>query len=83
MLSIGGNVATMAYPDSLYDPDPWSQGLGVIDLPSMSWASSYNANAADYDFPDMVKDWHSQGGLGRVVWKSDDVRDVFAHPNGE
>lgn len=83
MLSIGGNVATTKWPDSLLDQDPWSQGLGVMDMPKMSWTSSYDASAADYDSPEIIKDWYSQGELEMVAWTSEAVRDMFTYSNGE
>ncbi len=29
-------------------PDPWTNGLGIYDMSALSWANSYDANAAPY-----------------------------------
>ena len=42
-------------------PDPWSQGLGVFDLSSMSPRTSYDPKAGPYDSPGIVKDWSVMG----------------------
>jgi len=34
--------------------DPKPQGLGVVDLVSMSWSTKYDANAAAYRVPAQV-----------------------------
>jgi hypothetical protein len=39
--------------------DPWSQGIGVFDLSSMSPRTSYDPKAGPYDSPGIVKDWYS------------------------
>lgn len=58
MISVGGL-------DSWSDPwggnDPWAQGLGILDLPSLSWSDHYDAEAPAYDSPDIVKSWYSNG----------------------
>jgi hypothetical protein len=53
MIVVGG------YTDP--SPDPWSQGLGVFDLSSMSPRTSYDPKAGPYDPPGVVKDWYSNG----------------------
>lgn len=77
MLVVGGTNGWLGFPTSLTDPDPWKQGLGTFDLTDMSWSSSYDPGAADYDSPDVVKTWYSQGGLGAVSWTSDELRTLF------
>ncbi|KAH8895590.1 hypothetical protein GQ53DRAFT_820413 [Thozetella sp. PMI_491] len=83
MLSIGGDPATMPYLESLLTPDPWIQGLGVLDLPTISWTSSYNSNAGEYDSPEVVKGWYSDGGLATASWSSDTVKQLFKNMSGE
>jgi hypothetical protein len=53
MIVVGG------YPDP--HPDPWSQGIGVFDLPSMSPRSSYDPKAGPYSTPGIVTDWYKNG----------------------
>jgi hypothetical protein len=62
MLSIGGSNLALGFPDSwIKDPDPFVQGLGVFDLTAMNWSPGYNASAAAYESPQVVKDWYGQG----------------------
>lgn len=42
-------------------PDVWSQGLGVLDLPSLSWKHEYDADAGQYEPPQAVSDWYANG----------------------
>ena len=41
--------------------DPWTEGLGILDLPSLSWSDQYDSEASEYDSPDIVKSWYSNG----------------------
>ena len=41
--------------------DPWAQGLGIFDLPSLTWSDQYDPNAGVYDSPEMVKEFYNQG----------------------
>ncbi len=68
MLVIGGVVQTTSdynanknnsYVSSL---DPWNQGLGVFDLSDMEWKEAYNASAASYVTPAVVRSWYAQHG---------------------
>ena len=57
MLSIGGidpNDANLG----VISKDPIAQGLQVFDLTDMKWTSTYNAGAAPYQSPKVVKDWY-------------------------
>jgi hypothetical protein len=78
MLSIGGTDGYLGFPDSLLQPDPWKNGIGIFDLTRMAWTAGYDAGAAAYDSPDVVKRWYSQGGLASVTWSSADVKQLFA-----
>jgi len=42
-------------------PDPWSQGIGVFNLTTMSPTSRYDPNATIYDSPEVVKNWYNDG----------------------
>ena len=58
MLSIGGLDATYINNASkLVDPIP--QGLEIFDLTKMTWSNQYDANAAPYKTPQVVKDFYS------------------------
>lgn len=59
MLSIGGN--NWGKDEGWKDKDPWTQGIGILDLPSLTWSSEYDAEAEDYESPKVVKDWYQSG----------------------
>ncbi len=62
MLSIGGgNPNDVTYGKWSIDNAP--QGLGIFDLTEMTWGSSYDASAAPYTTPRIVKDWYSKNDL--------------------
>ncbi|KAH8892223.1 hypothetical protein GQ53DRAFT_823023 [Thozetella sp. PMI_491] len=73
MIIIGGTTGS--------DPDPWGQGIGVFDLPSMSLKASYDPEAGPYDSPQVVKDWYSNRGLDSVHWSSRAVKELFVSSN--
>ncbi|KAK3313218.1 hypothetical protein B0H66DRAFT_569792 [Apodospora peruviana] len=77
MLSVGGCDGYLPYPDSLLDPDPWKNGLGVFDLSDMAWRDRYDADAAAYESPAVVRDWYAQDGLASVQWSSNEVGNLF------
>ncbi|KAG4273344.1 kelch repeat protein [Fusarium proliferatum] len=74
MLSIGGN--NWGKDEGWKDKDPWTQGIGILDLPGLTWSSDYNAEAEDYESPKVVKDWYQSGD--RVEWDNRDVEKLFA-----
>ncbi|KAG5753169.1 hypothetical protein H9Q70_004224 [Fusarium xylarioides] len=74
MLSIGGN--NWGKDEGWKDKDPWTQGIGVLDLPSLTWSSEYDAEAEDYEPPKAVKDWYQTGE--EVEWDSREVAKLFA-----
>ncbi|KAL2874548.1 hypothetical protein SGCOL_010322 [Colletotrichum sp. CLE4] len=78
MLSIGGTDASLGFPNSLTDPDPWSLGLGIFDMTEMVWLDRYDSQAQPYESPDLVKQWYAQGGLDSVAWASEEVRALFS-----
>jgi hypothetical protein len=41
--------------------DPWRHSLGVFDMTTLEWSSSFNANADDYESPQVVQDWYNSG----------------------
>lgn len=58
MIVVGG-TGTGGYNFTI--PDVWAQGLGVLDLHSLSWSDQYNADAGDYKPPQAVADWYANG----------------------
>ena len=86
MVSIGGLVANMSIEVSSdgweitdYDnlPDPWLQGLGILDLTAMEWKEEYDTTAAPYVTPDAVKAYYQRNGRGPASWTNDIVRAWF------
>ncbi|KAK7518779.1 hypothetical protein IWZ03DRAFT_413746 [Phyllosticta citriasiana] len=77
MVVVGGVDYSLGVPEDWQDPDPWDNGLGVFDLNNLVWQSSYNASAAAYDTPQVVKEWYNIGGLNNVSWDSTAMRDLF------
>jgi hypothetical protein len=64
MIVVGGLVVNDSLTGGIYDRaivDPWPQGIGVIDLPTMSLKSSYDAHAPAYVSPQVVRDWYLNG----------------------
>ncbi|KAF5592367.1 kelch repeat [Fusarium pseudocircinatum] len=74
MLSIGGN--NWGKDEGWKDKDPWTQGIGILDLPSLTWSSEYDAEAEDYKPPKVVEDWYQNGDA--VEWDNADVAKLFA-----
>ncbi|KAK3985859.1 hypothetical protein QBC44DRAFT_361980 [Cladorrhinum sp. PSN332] len=77
MLSIGGTDALSDGYHNILDPYPWLQGLGIFDLSSLNWSSSYDANADEYESPEVVNQWYSREGLRSVAWSSLEVKGLF------
>lgn len=78
MLSVGGIDVDLSFPEIFFDPDPWKNGLGVLDLTALTWGARYDAKARPYESPEVVKQWYAKGGLASVKWTSDTVRELFA-----
>lgn len=78
MLSIGGTDASKGYPAEFADPDPWAQGLGILDMTALRWTDGYSNDAGAYDTPEVVKQFYRDGGLDKVQWTSDDVKNLFS-----
>ena len=60
-MAVGGYVPELKY--SLQPQDPWPQGLGILDLTELRWKESYDANAATYETPKIVKDGIVKNGI--------------------
>ncbi|KAK3346131.1 hypothetical protein B0T25DRAFT_551145 [Lasiosphaeria hispida] len=75
MLVVGGVYQSREKVDYWRSVDPWPQGLGVFDLTAMNWSDGWDPNAVEYERPQVVRDWYSQGK--KAVWSSDGVRNLF------
>ncbi|KAK4679884.1 hypothetical protein QC764_208130 [Podospora pseudoanserina] len=72
VISVGGTAPGWR------EPDPAPQGLMVFDMPSMTWRFNYDADAGDYESPQVIKDWYKNGSLSKVKWSTPILQQVFA-----
>lgn len=57
--------------------DPWGQGLGIFDLTTLEWRSSYDASAEAYQSPNMIKESITRDGQYPSDWDSEVVAGWF------
>ena len=57
MLSVGG-FNPLDINEGIMSIDPIPQGLQIFDLTEMTWGSKYDANAAPYATPQVIKAWY-------------------------
>ncbi|KAH8199203.1 hypothetical protein TruAng_006609 [Truncatella angustata] len=77
MIIVGGMNPDLDYYPALRDPDPWPNGINVLDISSLSWNSEFDPDAAAYESPDAVTKWYNAGNLGSVDWTSGTVKSLF------
>ena len=75
MVVVGGKQPWLN--DSSQITDFWSQGLGIFDLSAMEWKDQYDAAAAPYVTPDVVKAWYNEHGRFPVSWSTATVEAWF------
>lgn len=61
MIVVGGMETIAGSPEHDNTKDIFPQGLGIFDLTRLAWKDEYDAAAADYDSPDIVKSWYDEG----------------------
>jgi hypothetical protein len=61
MIVVGGNDPVKSFTASYQDVDPWTNGIGVIDVSALSWKDSFDPDAQAYASPDVVTSWYSAG----------------------
>ncbi|KAK5633406.1 hypothetical protein RRF57_009120 [Xylaria bambusicola] len=77
MLSMGGvdgENRTFTAPTTA---DPWTYGIGILDMTEFVWKDSYDPDAPGYDSPAVVKQWYNDGNLQNVEWDSKEVEAIF------
>ncbi|KAI1122143.1 hypothetical protein F5Y10DRAFT_81448 [Nemania abortiva] len=77
MLSMGGvddENRTFTAPTTA---DPWTYGIGILDMTELKWTDSYDPDAPAYDSPAIVKAWYDGGNLESVPWDSPEVEAIF------
>ncbi|KAH8169147.1 kelch motif domain-containing protein [Sarocladium implicatum] len=60
------------------EPDPFPQGLGVLDLNTGRWKSGFSANSPSYEGPRVIRDWYKDHGYNTVNWENDEVASFFS-----
>ena len=66
MIAVGGYVPEHKY--KLMPQDSFDQGLGVFNFTEMRWGSLYDADAATYETPRIVKDGIARNGFYPETW---------------
>jgi hypothetical protein len=74
MIAVGGGLSAKMYDQE----DPWPNAINVFDMNTLQWKDKYDADAPDYDSPEVIKNWYNKGGLKTVNWSSDEVKALFA-----
>jgi hypothetical protein len=77
MLSMGGvdgENRTFSAPTTA---DPWTYGLGILDMTELRWTDSYDADAPAYDSPTVVKEWYEAGNLQNIRWDNEELGTFF------
>ncbi|KAK9769900.1 hypothetical protein SCAR479_13445 [Seiridium cardinale] len=77
MIVVGGKNPDLNYIGGYRDPDPWTNGINVLDMTSLSWNSAFDPNAAAYESPSAVIKWYSDVNQDHVTWTSDSVKSLF------
>lgn len=72
MISVGG-----LEDDDWKTKDPWTQGVGILDMSELTWRTSFEPNLPAYDSPDVIKTWYADGGLAKVQWQNDILKALF------
>lgn len=60
----GGQMLTSGGLREVWDwnqSDDWPNALGIFDMTALVWKDKYETGLADYDSPQIVKDWYSNG----------------------
>ncbi|CAG9989378.1 unnamed protein product [Clonostachys byssicola] len=74
MIAVGGGLSAKMYDQE----DPWPNAINVFDMNTLQWKDKYDADAPDYDSPEVIKNWYNRGGLKTVNWSSNEVKALFA-----
>ena len=61
MISVGGIGELVYKADNTSSNDPWTQGIGVLDMTTLAWQSEFDPNGAAYESPNAIKTWYDNG----------------------
>lgn len=75
MVVVGGKQPWL--DDSNQIADFLAQGMGVFDLSALEWKDQYDAVAAPYVTPDVVKAWYNEHGRYPASWSNATVEAWF------
>ncbi|KUJ23150.1 uncharacterized protein LY89DRAFT_679956 [Mollisia scopiformis] len=75
MISIGGIPDQDQLPANWFDP--WTNGMQIFDMTELFWTDSYNASAAEYEAPDVVKQFYSTNNRYPASWVDPKLADIF------
>lgn len=75
MISIGGIPDQDQLPANWFDP--WTNGMQIFDMTELFWTDTYNANAAEYEPPDVVKQFYSTNSRYPASWVDPRLADIF------
>lgn len=75
MISTGGVSSEWDWEEQ----DPWRHSLGVFDMTALEWSDRYDADANDYETPEMIRDWFNENPSweSEMEWDDDDVRSLL------
>ena len=61
MIIVGGFDYTYdSILPSIWNEDPWTNGIAVFDMTTLQWKESFEASADPYVSPDMVKQFYNE-----------------------
>lgn len=80
MLSIGGDQEFKQ--SALKTPDPWTKGLGIFDMTTLSWTNAYDAAAPAYEQPSLVSQFYVNNSRYPISWGDPELQSIFTTPNG-
>ncbi|KAH7342668.1 hypothetical protein BKA65DRAFT_295561 [Rhexocercosporidium sp. MPI-PUGE-AT-0058] len=58
--------------------DPFTQGLAIFDMTTLSWSSGYDAGAAAYEQSDPVKNYYASNSREPANWGSPTLKELFS-----
>ena len=83
MLTIGGLSPLDSGTDTM-SQDHETNGLGLWDLTDLRWIDAYDADAAPYKTPNIVKDWYKEkyvANISNLDEVGTDTRAAGPHPS--
>lgn len=77
MIVIGGATTTTESTTDYVPVEPWPHAIGVYDLSALEWKTDFDAEAAPYVTPDVIKEYYQLNGAGPAEWTDDGVEAWF------